>query len=503
MAFTDRELELMLAATTAGDEAAREVLADALLERGHPLGELLRLEAGAGGLPRRLTLERELREPLRAALLPWALELELDRGLPAWALCMPQARALRQAEVDEGWPVPAVTVAGELREAMPLLRSPAARGLRELDLSPVWATSQYTMRVGGPPPPLEVLPALKTLALPQGEVPEHWVPVLAPGLASVQEVVVGIGANFSLPDWVLALPRLARVRLVPGREPADGAVVDTALAWSEAGPGRALEWLGETLDARGVRQALRPALPGEVVALPEEAHLRAELEPEGPSSRVFRVSGAPMVVLRTEDAPAADLVRAPRHPLLVGVKGLVRIRRGLFAELDAPGAPLGLSRLTPPAAVRLATQLLEALEAWWSTAAPDVLSGEWVGLGRDQVRRRDDGRLALVPTLTRRVGPDAHALPELAGVPLAWGRTSTMVLRLAGALLFEWLTGVPFLDSADGSALAVHRRLSLRLARPPLPSAVDPALAPFDEAVALALSGQTSLAQWRERLHLA
>jgi hypothetical protein len=498
--FTTRELELLLAATTAGDGAAREVLADVLLERGHPLGELLRLEAEERDLPRRRALERGLRESLRSTLLPWAKEIELDRGLPAWALFAPRLRVLSREDADTTWPVPAVTVTGEFREVMPLLRSSAVRRLTELDLSPVWATSPFTMWVDGPPPPLEVLPALTSLALPQGEVPPHWVPILAPGFAQVREVAVGIGPGFELPGWVLALPKLSRVRLVPGREPGDGLVVDAALAWSETAQGRALEWLGETLDGRGLRRALRPALPGERVVLPEETNLRAELDAEGPTSRVFHVRDTPMVVLRVDDAPAADLFGAPRHPHLVRARGLVRIRRALFVELEAPGELLTLERVTPGQAVRRTQQLLAALEAWWGPSAPDVLSGEWVGLGRDQLRRRGDGTLAVIPTLTRRLGPDAHALPELAGLPLAWSRTETMLLELSGAMLFEWLTGLPLLDSRDGSALAVHRRLMLRRAHPPRPSAVDPSLAPFDGLVEAALQHGCTLEAFRERL---
>lgn len=500
MHFTPRELELLHTATTATDGAARDVLADVLLEREHPLGELLRLEAEERDLSRRRELERTLKEPMRATLVPWAKELELDRGLPAWALFAPRLRVLSQADADATWPVPAVTVSGEFREAMPLLRSMAVRRLRELDLSPVWATSPFTMWVDGPPPPLEELPALEALALPQGEVPEHWVPILKPGFGQVREVSVGIGPGFELPDWVLSLPKLSRVRLVPGREPGDGLVVDAALAWSEAAPGRELEWLGETLDGRGLRRALRPALPGERVLLPEETTLRADLEPEGPTSRVFRVRGAPMVVLRAEDAPAVDLFGAPLHAHLVPAKGLVRIRRALFVELGAPGQAFTLERVPPREAVRRTQQLLGALEAWWGPSAPDVLSGEWVGLGRDQLRQRDDGSLAVIPTLTRRLGPDAHALPDLAGVPLAWNRTSTMMLELAGALLFEWLTGLSFLEAHEGSALAVHRRLVLRKTHPPRPSAVDPALAPFDELVEAALRHGCTLETFRERL---
>lgn len=488
MTFTAEEHRLLLtAAANPDDEPARQVLADVLLEREHPLGELLRLEAEDRDLPRQRELEHALRESLRAALVPWAKELELDRGLPSWALFAPAMRVLQPGDADETWPVNAVSVAGEFREVVPLLRSRAAARLRALDFSSVWATSPFTMWVGGPPPPLDPLPMLTELALPKGEVPEHWVPILVPGLATVRVLSVGIGPGFLLPDWALRLPALERIRLVPGREPGDGAVVDAALAWSEKRGGANLEWLGEVLDAHGVRRALRPALPGERPVLPEETHLRVDLVPESNTSRVFRLREEARQVLRADDAPAADAFAAPQHPSLVAPRGLVRIRRALFLELDRAGSPVPLTRLSPRVAIAWTRTLVDALTAWWGTSAPDVLSGEWVGLGRDQLRMRPDGSLAIIPTLTRRLGPDAFALPDLAGVPLAWSRTAPMIVRFAAAALFEWLSGLSFLEAHTGGAMAVHERLALRLRHPPTLASVDPSLAPFDELVSRAL----------------
>lgn len=494
MTFTAEEHRLLLtAASSPDDEPARQVLADVLLEREHPLGELLRLEAEERDLHRRRALEFELRESLRTSLVPWAKELELDRGLPSWALFAPSMRVLRPPEADATWPLRAVSVAGEFREVLPLLRSRAARHVRMLDFSSVWATSPFTMWVDGPPPPLEPLPRLVELALPRGEVPQHWVPILTPAFANVRLLTVGIGPGFELPDWALGLPSLERLRLVPGREPGDGLIVDAAATWSERQPGRALEWLDETLDGAGVRRALRPALPGERAVVPEESTLRAELVPEAPTSRVFRLEGQERHVLRADDAPVADAFSAPRHPALVAPRGLLRIRRSLFLELEQAGERLPTSRVAPAVAAAWLRTLVDALGAWWGTSAPDVLSGEWVGLGRDQLRLRGHGSLALVPTLTRRLGPDTFALPELAGLPLAWSRTAPMIVRLAGAVLFEWLAGLSFLDAQLGSAMAVHQRLALRLRHPPSLAGVAPSLAAFDEVLAQALQRPASL----------
>lgn len=492
--FTNDERALLTAAAASpGDEGPRQVLADLLLEREHPLGELLRLEAEDRALPRRRALEAELRHSLRAALVPWARELELDRGLPSWARFEPALRPLRDDELDSTWPVTSVSVHGEFRQVLPLLRSRCAHRLRALDFSAVWATSPFTMWVDGPPPPLAALPALRELALPQGHVPEHWVPVLAPGFANVRVLAVGLGPTFELPDWALSLPALECLRLVPGRDPGDGEVAALALAWADRRGAEAVEWLGRRLPAELVRRELRPALPGDRPTLPEETHLRAELLPEGEGSRVFRVKGSDALLLRADDAPAADVFGAPRHEGLVGARGLVRVRRALFVDLEGAGRPLPQGRVTPGVALARARGLVEALEVWWGKGAPDVLAGEWVGLGRDQLRERADGGLAVIPSLSRRLGPDARDLLELAGVPLAWSRTPTMIVRLTAALVFEWLTGLSWLESSEGSAAAVHQRLRLRVAHPPSVASVDEGLAGFDEVLRAATRSPETL----------
>lgn len=487
--FTAEERQLLTtAAARPDDEAPRQVLADLLLEREHPLGELLRLEAEDRSLARRRTLETSLRESLRSSLVPWAKELELDRGLPSWALFAPAMRMLRPEEADAAWPVTSVSVVGEFREVLPLLRSRAVRRLHTLDFSPVWATSPFTMWVDGPPPPLEALPELRELALPQGEVPDHWVPILTPGFANVRVLAVGTGPGFGLPDWALSLPSLERLRLVPGREPGDGEVINSALAWGDKRGGKSVEWLGRLLESDEARRELRPALPGEQFVLPEESHLKVDLEADAPESRVFRVTGTDALLLRAEDAPAIDVFSAPRRRSLVAPKRLVRVRRALFVDLDDAGAPVFLAQLPVPVALRRTHDFVNALREWWGTGAPDVPSGAWVGLGRDQLRARADGSLALIPALTRRLGPEAHHLLDVAGVPFAWGRTAPMIVQLAAATLFEWLTGLSFLESHVGSAIAVHQRLRLRLAHPPSVSSAEERLAPFDDLLREALA---------------
>jgi hypothetical protein len=487
--FTKDERRLLVqAASRPDDDAPRQVLADLLLERAHPLGELLRLEAEERDLPRRRALEASLLEPLRAELVPWCRELELDAGLPAWALADPLST--RPGLTDEpAWSVRSLSLLGQFRDSLPLLRSAVARAVQVLDCSAMWATTQYTMWIDGAPPPLQLLPALVEWALPQGEIPAHWVPILAPGFSALRQLTVGVGPGFTLPDWALTFPKLERVRLVPGREPGDGDVVLRACDWAVRRPGKPLEWLGERLDVAGVQRALRPALPGAREPLPEERLASFELLPDHERSRIWRpASGAP-TLLRGDDAPMQDLFGAPALKALVGPAGLFRIRRALFAELSDAGEEIPLATTSARQAVVWALELLDGLLGWWSTGAPDVLAGEWVGLGRDQLRRRSDGTLAIIPVLTRRMGPDAHALPDLAGVPLCWAETRGMVVRLTCAVLFEWLTGLSFLESRRGSAVAVHQRLSLRLSRVPRPSSVNPSLRAFDEVVREGVTG--------------
>jgi uncharacterized protein (TIGR02996 family) len=487
--FTTDERHLLAAASARpDDEGPRQVLADLLLEREHPLGELLRLEAEDRSLSRRRTLEASLRDTLRTSLVPWAKELELDRGLPSWALFAPGMRVLRPEDDDAPWPVTAVSVVGEFREVLPLLRSRAVRRLHTLDFSPVWATSPYTRWVDGPPPPLEPLPELRELALPQGDVPDHWVPILTPGFANVRVIAAGIGPGSGLPDWALSLPSLERLRLLPGREPGDGDVVTSALAWGDKRGGNAVEWLGRLLAADDARRELRPALPGAQVALPEESHLEVDLVPDTPDSRVFHVKGSDALLLRAEDAPAIDVFAAPRRPSLVAPKRLVRVRRALFVDLEDAGAPSRLEQVPVPVALHRTREFVHALQEWWGTGAPDVPNGSWVGLGRDQLRLRADGSLAVIPALTRRLGPDAHQLLEVVGVPLAWERTTPMIVRLAAATMFEWLTGVSFLESHVGSAIAVHQRLRLRLAHAPSVSDAQEGAARFDDLLQTAIS---------------
>lgn len=502
--FTPHERALFeAAAATPGDDGPRQVLADLLLEREHPLGELLRLEAEERELPRRRALETALRETLRHELIPWARELELDRGLPAWAAYAPKWRFLREGEAPPPWPVRAISVVGEFRDALTLLRSAAVERVQSLDFSSAWADTRFTHWVDGPPAPISALRSLETLALPQGEVAPHWLPIIVPGFSHVRTLSVGLGPSFQLPEWALALPALERIELVPWREPGDGVVADQALRWAARRGAPCLSFLGEALDADGLRRVLRPALPGEFTELPPETTERFELEPEHTRSRLFRGAGTERWFLRAEDVAAQDLFAAPSHRHLTAPVGLVRLRRARFVELRAPGRLLA-GRLEARRAARLARVLVETLTHWWSTGAPDVVTGEWVGLGRDQLRLRDDGTLALIPAVTRRLGPEAHALIELAGVPIAWSRTAPSVVRLTCAILFEWLTGLSFLDAAEGSAMAVHRRLGLRLQHPPLVSAVDPELAPFDELLREGLSapGGLSVSELDRRLAL-
>lgn len=468
-------LLLNTAAASPDDVRLRQVLGDRLIDEGHPLGELLRLESEERDLPRRRALETELRRA-PAELIPWASEVEFAQGLPVWARLGPTVH-LPSLEA-EGLPVPSISMTTELRVLPGVLRTRALRHVHELDLS----AATHSLREGSDEP-MAPLSALKALSIPAGSAIS---PEVAQAFSHVREVSVGIGAGFELPAWVSKLPALELVRLLPSREPGGGDVATAAFAWAERRTGRCLEWLGRRLDATEARRALTPGLPGDRPSLPEEVHLNVELTREEPTSRVFLDRNSARVLLRCDDAPAADVFSAPRHAGLVTASDLIRVRRAQYVELSNAGQPLPLIRTSPEQALRFARCFIEALETWWGNAAPDAFDGEWVGLGRDQLRLRD-GALAIVPALSRRLGPFDRTLLDVVGLPVPWGRTSEMIVRLTASAVFEWLSGVSFLDARDGSALAVHRRLELRLRNPPSLEGIDEALARFDVPIREAL----------------
>ncbi len=453
---------LRQAARRPDDEALRRVLADRLLEADEPLGELLQLEAEEGELHRRRALELELRSSLKPKLVPWARELELDRGLPSWALFDPSIGRNHLFDGREPWPIRALSVVGDLRESFQLLSSPVIAHVEQLDLSRVRSARVASQPAEGA---LPSLPNLVTVSLPSGALPKDAVETLQHAFASVKVLEVGVGPGFELPAWLLELPAVERLRLLPSREPGDGMVFANALQWAEERRGRCLEWLGELYDAKSARHEWTPGLPGDRPALPEEVHERLELTADPPGGRIVRAGDR--VLLRCDDAPAADVFAAPPHRALVAPRGLVRVRRALHVEFDAGGAAFPLRRHSVTEALELASWFAGALRAWWSDGAPDAVTGEWVAIGRDQLRRRTDGTVGLVPVLSRRMGPEAHHLLDVVGTPFRWNRTEPAITALTAAAFVEWVSGEPFLDARVGSAAAVHQRLTIRLAHPP------------------------------------
>jgi hypothetical protein len=484
LSAAERQL-LSTAATSPGDVRLRHVLGDRLIDEGHLLGELLRLESEERDLPRRRALEAELRRS-PAELIPWASEVEFAQGLPVWARLGPTVH-LGSLDV-EGLPVPSISVTAELRALPGMVKTRALSHVHELDLS----AATHSLPAGNEQL-AEPLASLRVLSIPPGGA---IAPETANAFSHVRELSVGIGSGFELPAWVSKLPALELLRLLPSREPGGGDVVAAAAAWAERRRGRCLEWLGRRLDASEARRALTPGLPGDRPSLPEEVQLNAELTREEPTSRVFLDRSSGRVLLRCDDAPAADVFAAPRHAGLVTAAGLVRVRRAQYVELTNAGRPLPLARTRPDQALRFARAFADALEAWWGHGAPDAFDGEWVGLGRDQLRLRE-GALAIVPALSRRLGPFDRTLLDVVGLPVPWGRTSEMIVRLTASALFEWLSGVSFLDAREGSALAVHRRLELRLRRPPSLQGIDESLARFDGPLreALQAPGQWTASQ--------
>lgn len=471
------------------DEGLRRVLADALAEAGATWGELLSLTVVEGTLGRRRQLERELRAPLLAKLLRGGEGLGFERGLPT-SVVLSTERFRSDAALP--WPWRRLTVVGDFRALLSVLSHGLAQHVEVLDLSPLWASSPYTQWVGDPPAPLPPLPQLRTLALPQGTLPAHWRPVLLPAFAHVTTLVVGLGPSDELEDWALALPRLERLVLDPRREPANEATVERARRWALAAPGRRLELFERELSPADAVHALRPALPASHWDEPETPTLKLDTQAEGPKSRVEL--GAGRAFFKTHDAPLQDLFTAPRHVRLVRTGGGVLLRRQVHVELLELGPPLPDRAETPEQALAWAEALVDALTTWWRLGPPDVLLGEWVALGRDQLRVGTDGLPRLIPALTRRAGPDVHGPPDFAGVPFRWTDVAPMTTRLVAALAFEWLSGLPLLPSGELGARGVHAALERTLHAPPRASEAVPALRAFDAPLTLALTAPWQLA---------
>lgn len=464
------------------DDGLRRVLADALTEAESPWGELLSLEVAGTDLARRRALEAALAKSLTPLLLRGADTLHFERGLPVWALLNTDRF---RAEQPVPWPWRRLTLYGEFRSVLGVLRHPLAAHLEVLDLSPLYATSPFSLWVGGPPAPLPPLPALHTLHLPQGTLAAHWHPILLPAFRHVRTLVVGLGPTDVLEDWPLELPGVERLVLEPRREPVNEDSVERARRWALARPGRALELFERTVSPTDAVHALRPALPAAHWEEPEAPTLKLDTQTDGAQSRLERA--AARAFFKTHDTPAQDFLVAPRNPRLVRALGTVFLRRQVHVELEAVPPPLPLRAPSPTVAAGWARALVDALTSWWRLGPPDVLLGEWVAVGRDQLRLGADGLPQLVPALTRRAGPDVHGVPDFAGLPFRWTDVGPMTTRLAAALTFEWLTGLPLLAADDAGARATHAALQRTLRQPPRPSEALPTLRPFDALLTQAL----------------
>ncbi len=464
------------------DDGLRRVLADALTEAESPWGELLALELAGTDLARRRALETTLGEGLAPLLLKGADRLHFERGLPSWALVNTERF---RADQPSTWPFRHLTLYGDFRAVLSVLRHPLAAHLRVLDLSPLYSTSPYSLWVGGAPTPLAPLASLRTLHLPQGTLAAHWHEVLVPAFERVETLVVGLGPTDVLDDWPLALPSVRRLVLDPRREPVNEGTVDRARHWAEQQPGRTLELFERDVLPKDAVHALRPALPAAHWEEPDAPSLKLDTQADAPQSRLER--GAERAFFKTQDTPTQDLLVAPRHPRLVRALGPVFLRRQVHVELDAVGPPLPARAPSVEAATAWAQALVDALTSWWRLGPPDILLGEWVALGKDQLRLGADGLPQLIPALTRRAGPEVHRLPDFAGVPLRWTDVGPMATRLTAALCFEWLTGLPLVPLDEDGARATHAAVQQVLRAPPRPSEVDPSLRPFDAPLVQAL----------------
>ncbi len=474
------------------DLARRLVLADALLERGEPLGELLRLAVEAH--PDAEAKTRALLPRLVAELYPGATALALDRGLP-FAASFEAARLLQRGDGQPPvWPLRWATLSGEPGPVFAALCLPLLGDVERLDLSGCSFESPYSMFVGDAPPPVPRLRRLRQLLAPRSPPPAHWAPLVRDTFAQATTLSVPVDTE-DLSSWLDLVPATRRLNLALARVPLDGARRAEALAWAAGAPDRELAINGivvrpPELDA--LLTALGPALPG--VALSEVADppvgKLASLEVHGPLAPGSDLHDATLdgqrgtwVRLAGDHSDFSGRVRvqqdlrllmmAPLHRHIAGGK---TARRGDDETWVLLGE--GLRPLQRPAdragALDAAGQLGEALGAlagYVAQHAPRV-SFPWPLPASDLLV---DARGSL------RVVPPRQSTPVPPGGVVSLGfptRSSTWSLAVfTAAVLVEWLSGRA-LAPVRAQALRVDddwgewERLSRFLEAPRLPPEV-------------------------------
>jgi uncharacterized protein (TIGR02996 family) len=490
----------------------RLVLADHLLERGEPLGELLRLECGPGPVDvgRVAALRAELEPGLRRALYPCAVALGFEGGLPFCVEVDRQrlpggASCAEPCEVPPGW----VRVTGEPGFVFHVLRQPLCAQAACVDLSRARFDVAFTSFIGAPPPPVPRLPALRRLLLPDAAPPAHWRPLLGETFLDVEVVCVGSGQR-ALQDWLALMPGVRCIDLRGALDETPPPLLDEARRFVAAAPGRELRLRGVRVGAAQLGAALEES-PRRVVPLGRDVTPLVAVEavvvhrvlPPGERIAEATVGGERGLWLRLEGDRYADAEQvthaarvallAPDHPHLVRARRACLHQRHLWLQL-----PEGLSVLEPApdarGALRDAVALgraLEVLGPWLERHASSALGA--LPVPRWGLWRAADGALRLLAL------PDAPFLAP--DEPLAWGLptdlTPTALAHGLAEVLVHWLTGRPrALLTAPGGALAYADWVAIERARAaPLPRGLPPGVEPllaralsdrFEERVTLA-----------------
>ncbi|MFZ5441324.1 MAG: hypothetical protein ACOZQL_15050 [Myxococcota bacterium] len=436
-----------------GSDEERRVLADALLERGEPLGELIHLQCeGESGDE----LLRELRPRLKRELYPWAKHVALERGLPIAAALDPQ-KFLRadDATKDPVWPLRRVAISADSPGTIyGCLRAPLFDFVERLDLSDAQLWSPYTMFVDGTPAPCRALPRLSQLAVPRDFLPAHWVPVLGPAFAEVRTLLVPASGE-ALREWFPLLPRLETIELLVDRRGVSAEVQTAAVGFVEQDRAR------RTLKVNGMEvslEHLRTALP--TPGAPVEALARVATPPAGRATHVevhaLVVPEVPLVeatidgerglwlelpsrktsfgglVGQRQDVRLAML--APRHRHVVAASKVVENEQHTWVRLEDDLAPFRRP-VDPEQALRAARELASALAAlhdFMRTSAADVA---WpYPLTEGELLQRADGSLAVLLPRPHHF-PSRRTQPSL-GLPVALSERGLVLF--VGWVLAQW-----------------------------------------------------------------
>lgn len=485
------------------DLARREVLADVLLERGLPLGELLRLESERVPDPRRFEL-RSAVEAALAPLYPRSRSLVHVRGLPAAGLFEAEEVSRASAErKDPAWPLRHVALQchGALGAVHGALQAPLFAHVEELDLSSVSVVGTYTQFVGSAPEPMKPLPRLRWLALPESDLPKHWRPVLPPAFARAR--VVRVHPQGALPAWLGDLFQLERLELWAARGEVGPAVADGLREWAEGRGGDCLRVNGRPcpaseLDARLAPAPVEPRGPAPATrALAGETELR---DPAwGPGKLGDREDARLVLLSWEEEAAAAALLALPRHPNLLAARGLATWRARPALEVDVGRVelePLPAGPVPPDRAFGWARQLASALASAW--VARDTFAPGGLTLLPRRFAFLRGGELAVLPlcgqVALRRWQPAWHgAVAGPLGVPVRVDELGAVraAIRVASAALCEWLTGRPVVPASRDDDDFARRHLLERLeTEPPVPSDADRSLERYDALVRDGLLGR-------------